>query len=174
MSIFSHNIYENVRTRAIVLHSDKLLLLEPFELGAGWQLPGGGLEPNESLAECGEREVLEETGIPVRVTGVAFLREWVVPKYCVLPDGNGIGFGLEVYLYADCTSDIFEPRVEHPNAQTPHWMHLAEVPGLPLWPKELKTWAASVTAGRVPRGVPLFVSQLESPDAPAPKAINFS
>src|SRR5713226_231301 len=99
MSIFSHNIYENLRSRVIVFHGSKLLLLEPVEAGTGWQLPGGGLEPNESLSECGEREVLEETGIAVRVTGVAFLREWVVPKYCVVQGGAGIGFGLEVYLY---------------------------------------------------------------------------
>ncbi len=90
MQIFSHNIYENVRTRIIVIHMGKLLLLEPSEIGPGWRLPGGGLEPNESLAECGEREVMEETGIEVKVSSVAFLREFVVPKYCVI-DENCIG-----------------------------------------------------------------------------------
>jgi hypothetical protein len=44
---------------------------------------------------------LEETGLLVGISGVAFLREWVVPKYCVVPDGQDqAGFGLEVYLYA--------------------------------------------------------------------------
>jgi len=33
-----------------------------------WCLPGGALDPGETAAECCEREVLEETGLHVRVT----------------------------------------------------------------------------------------------------------
>jgi len=32
-----------------------------------WCLPGGGMEPGESAAEACEREILEETGLSVRV-----------------------------------------------------------------------------------------------------------
>ena len=175
MSIFSHNIYENVRTRVIVIHLARLLLLEPYKPGAGWQLPGGGLEQNESLAECGEREVFEETGIQVKVSRVAFLREWVVPKYCV-PDepGEGAGFRLEVFLYAQLTAQHSELRLERPDAQTPHWVPLAQLATLPVWPKELKTLASIASSGHTPSGVPSFVSQLESPDAPAPEATIFA
>ena len=175
MSIFSHNIYENVRTGVIVIHSGRLLLLEPYKPGAGWQLPGGGLERNESLAECGEREVFEETGIHVKVSRVAFLREWVVPKYCVsFEDGEGIGFGLEVFLYAQLAAQRSELRLERPDAQTPHWVPLAKVPTLPVWPKELKTLASIAISRPTPQGVPSFVSQLDSPDAPAPEATIFA
>ena len=61
ISIFNHNVFENVRTRAIVLHGDSLLLLPPGSdaAEAAWGLPGGGLWPHESLAECARREVLE-------------------------------------------------------------------------------------------------------------------
>jgi phosphatase NudJ len=169
MSIFSHNVYDNVRTRVIVIDKGRLLLLEPFEPGAGWQLPGGGLEPHESLADCAEREVFEETGINVKVTRVAFLREFVVPRYCAVPNGGDrVGYGLEVYLYADPAADQLEPRLEHAGAQPPHWIPLGEVPALPVWPKELKTLAALLASGNIPRGVPSFVSQLDRPDAPAP------
>lgn len=175
MSIFSHNIYENVRTRVIVIHLAKLLLLAPYKPGAGWQLPGGGLERNESLAECGEREVFEETGIHVKVTKVAFLREWVVPKYCAsFEDGEGIGYGLEVFLYAHPLTEYVKPRVERPDAQMPHWIPLAQVPTLPVWPKELKTLAGIAISGHTLSGVPSFVSQLESPDALAPEATIFA
>ncbi len=173
MSIFNHNIYDNVRTRVIVFHAGNLLLLEPVEPGAGWRLPGGGLEPNESLAECGEREVLEETGLAVSVTSVAFLREWVVPKYCTVPDGDGIGYGLEVYQYADLARSGAELKPENTHAPTPHWKPVSKVPEFPLWPKELKTWAISARSGAVLRGVPLLISQLEDPDASAPTSINF-
>lgn len=173
MSIFSHNLYENVRTRVIVTYENKLLLLSPHEPGDGWRPPGGGLEFNESLAECAEREVLEETGIVVKVTNVAFLREWVVPKYCTVPEGDGIGFGLEVYLYATPITDQVQPHPEPGMTEMPHWIALDQVAALPLWPKELKTLATLMSSGYIPHGVPSFVSQLESPNAPAP-AVNFT
>jgi phosphatase NudJ len=168
MSIFSHDIFQNVRTRVIVIHEGKLLLLEPHESGAGWVLPGGGLEYNESLAECGEREVFEETGIKVKVTRVAFLREWVVPKYCAMPGDGGIGFGLEVYLYSYPVTDQLQPHPEYRSGQKPHWIPFDRISTLPVWPKELKSLAQSMVSGHTPRGVPSFVSQLESPDAAAP------
>jgi hypothetical protein len=42
MSIFDHNIYENIRTRAIVLHRDCVLMIRPDSNAdnAAWTLPG--------------------------------------------------------------------------------------------------------------------------------------
>ena len=78
MGIFSHSIYENIRTRTIVLYQGNMLLHPPQKDERGseaWRLPGGGLEPNESIAECARREVFEETGITVRVSNIVFLLE---------------------------------------------------------------------------------------------------
>jgi 8-oxo-dGTP pyrophosphatase MutT (NUDIX family) len=99
MSIFSHDIYQNVRTRTIVLHDGCMLLFPPEKDGGiwgdgAWGLPGGGLEPHESLAECARREVLEETGLSVRIGAIAFLLEWVVPCYGPgIEPGEGYGRG---------------------------------------------------------------------------------
>jgi 8-oxo-dGTP pyrophosphatase MutT (NUDIX family) len=170
MSIFSHNVYDNIRTRVIVLHQQQILLLPPTAAEAGWQAPGGGLEPNESLTDCAVREVLEETGLHIRIVGIAFLREWVVPKYCTLPDQpDGTGFGLEVFLYAFPSRKETAVRPEQESAGMPRWVPLAEVANLPLWPKELKTLASHLLAGVDLYGVPSFVSQLESPLAAAPE-----
>ncbi len=54
---------------AIVLQQDEVLLIRR---GAApqkglWSLPGGGLELGESLDQAVQREVLEETGLEVRV-----------------------------------------------------------------------------------------------------------
>lgn len=44
------------------------------------RLPGGGLNIQESLAECAIREVFEETGIHMRNSGIAFLRDGLCPS----------------------------------------------------------------------------------------------
>jgi ADP-ribose pyrophosphatase YjhB (NUDIX family) len=43
---------------------DRILLLARADTG-GWGLPGGFMEPGESLEETGRREVFEETGLRI-------------------------------------------------------------------------------------------------------------
>ncbi|HMN27772.1 MAG TPA: NUDIX domain-containing protein, partial [Caldilineaceae bacterium] len=123
MLVFNHNVYDSIRTRVIVLHRAQMLLLPPLQDGDGWQVPGGGLEQNESLSECAVREVFEETGLRIQVASIAFLREWVVPRHCVLPGGpEGIGFALEVFLYAHPVGAETALRPEEPGAKHPQWI----------------------------------------------------
>ena len=51
---------------AILDEHGRILLTRRADNGL-WCLPGGGMEPGESAAEACEREVLEETGLSVRV-----------------------------------------------------------------------------------------------------------
>ena len=51
--------------RGIVLRDGKILLSRET-VTDWWLLPGGGLEPGETLASCCEREVAEETGYRVK------------------------------------------------------------------------------------------------------------
>jgi len=44
------------------------ILMTQREDNSRWCLPGGGMDPGESAAETCVREVLEETGLEVRVT----------------------------------------------------------------------------------------------------------
>jgi 8-oxo-dGTP pyrophosphatase MutT (NUDIX family) len=172
VSIVGHDIYENIRTRTIVLHEGHILLI-PTEgpakgNGTVWRLPGGGLEPHESLAECAQREVLEETGIAVRVGRIALLREWVVPRYTqVAEPADGHGFGLEVFHYAYPDEPVPALRPEKPGAPLAKWVPLAEVAPLPLWPKELKPLCRRLLEGHAPEGIVSLLGQLESPLARA-------
>lgn len=66
----------------------RILLTQRADNGQ-WCLPGGAVEPGESVAEACEREVLEETGLSVRVkrlVGVYSHPDMLV----VYPDGKKI------------------------------------------------------------------------------------
>lgn len=52
--------------RVMVVDGDKVLLIRHTYV-PGWQFPGGGIGPGETIADGAAREVLEETGH--RVTG---------------------------------------------------------------------------------------------------------
>ena len=50
--------------RVMVVDGDKVLLIRHTYV-PGWQFPGGGASPGETLESCGARETLEETGYRV-------------------------------------------------------------------------------------------------------------
>ncbi len=52
-----------VRSRAIIVHEGKLLIVKHTPGSDYYALPGGHLEPNETPAQCCEREILEELGV---------------------------------------------------------------------------------------------------------------
>lgn len=52
---------------AVILNDDRRLLLQQRSDGGQWGLPGGSVEVGESVTEAMVREVLEETGLDVRV-----------------------------------------------------------------------------------------------------------
>lgn len=55
---------------AIVPDDDGRILLIRRTDNNYWSIPGGGLEPGESVSQAVAREVMEETGIACEVTGL--------------------------------------------------------------------------------------------------------
>lgn len=68
----------------MVLREGKLLCvrqrpnnLMPVSSEKVWNLPGGGIDSNESLTECLKREMLEETGIPATVGNLMYIQQFL-------------------------------------------------------------------------------------------------
>jgi 8-oxo-dGTP diphosphatase len=64
----------NVCARICLVHESKLLLVSND--GSYWYLPGGHMEPAESLANCARREVYEETGYEIQIQDVIYVFEF--------------------------------------------------------------------------------------------------
>lgn len=58
------------RVCVYVIDRDRLLVFEHRDASAGVQVPAGGMGAGESLRTAAEREVREETGLAVRVSGL--------------------------------------------------------------------------------------------------------
>lgn len=67
--------------RALILHQDRLLLVNAYPAGRSdlWCAPGGGVEPGASLHDNLIREVHEETGLTISVGAPALINEFHDP-----------------------------------------------------------------------------------------------
>ena len=68
-----------IRVATVIERSGALLLVrhkkpnrKPY-----WVLPGGRLEPDETIPECAEREAAEETGLPGIFAGILYVSEFL-------------------------------------------------------------------------------------------------
>jgi len=72
---------------AAIFDDQSRILLTKRQDNGQWCLPSGGMEPGESAAEACEREVMEETGLRVRVK--RFVGVYSHPDQLIIyPDGN--------------------------------------------------------------------------------------
>jgi len=54
----------------VVRRGHRFLLTQEQKYGSTWSIPGGRVEPGETLADAAVREVFEETGVPVQLDGI--------------------------------------------------------------------------------------------------------
>ena len=73
------NNESNIFVSTVVLEGDKVLMMREAKNNLGqrgtWNFPAGHAEHGEGLADAAVREVLEETGYEVKLTGVAAMQK---------------------------------------------------------------------------------------------------
>lgn len=136
---------------AIVMDKGRLLLVRrDTEPGRGlWTLPGGRVEPGESLREAVVREVREETSVDVEVDGMIGVAERIVR------DDDGAVAYHYVILDFVCTrraaGDAAGPKAGD-DAADARWVPVDELPGMKLTDGLLEFLAdRGVLEGRKPR-----------------------
>ena len=63
-----------VAVSAVLTDDEGRILLQRRTDNRLWALPGGGMDLDESVPEAARREVREETGYEVEITGIVFWR----------------------------------------------------------------------------------------------------
>lgn len=128
----AHHI--RVRAGAVILEDNSILLVEfNDQNGLHYNLPGGGVEPNETVIEAIRREVKEEASIDVEVGPLAFVYEYAphlnANKY---GDTHSLGLMFECKIKEGLTPRI--PNNPDPNQTDVKWIPLSELNDIILYP----------------------------------------
>lgn len=123
---------------AVVRLGHRFLLTQERKYGSTWSIPGGRVEPGESLAEACIREVLEETGVPVRLDGIVRIEH----------TPSSTGSRVRVVFVATPLDDTPPKTVADEESLQARWLTMAEIAALPLRGSDLRALLESVAAGR--------------------------
>jgi phosphatase NudJ len=122
----------------VVRRGHRFLLTQEQKYGSTWSIPGGRVEPGESLADAAVREVLEETGVPVRIDGILRIEH----------AASETTARVRVLFVGTPIDDTPPKSVADAESLGAAWLTLDEVRGRPLRGAELRALLESVESGR--------------------------
>ena len=100
-----HITHVKVGVGVIVVDDSGRVLLEKRSDNGMWGLPGGGIEPGESVYETALREVKEETGLDIEITGlVGVYSEPSAGRVVTYPDNGDVRHLIDIVLVAEIIS----------------------------------------------------------------------
>ncbi|MGN6110799.1 MAG: NUDIX domain-containing protein [Kofleriaceae bacterium] len=122
----------------VVRLGPRFLLAQERKYRNTWSIPGGRVEPGETLFEAAVRETLEETGVPIRLDGV--LRIEHVP--------GADGARCRVVFTGTPIDDTPPKTAADDESLGAAYLTLAEIRGRRLRGHDLARLLESVAAGR--------------------------
>lgn len=107
---------QKVRCTAVLIEDDAILLVKQKitdALSRQWSLPGGTLEPGETLEECVCREAREETGLEMAIEKLLYIcdrihddQHTVHVTFLMRSTGGAMQLGIEPEEWANPITDI--------------------------------------------------------------------
>jgi 8-oxo-dGTP diphosphatase len=134
----THGMDFGVRVAAVVEREGTLLLVchQKPDRDPYWVLPGGRLEPGETIPECAGRELAEETGLTAGFSGVLYVSEF-------LRQGrHTIDVVARMSLEGEAEASLgSDPEVEpgtEPTLREVRWVSVEELREIELLPASIK------------------------------------
>ncbi|MBQ7503604.1 NUDIX hydrolase [bacterium] len=134
----------NIRIRvAVIIRKDnKILLIEHHKNSQYyWLLPGGGLEYQEDIKACAERELKEETNLDIKVGDLAFISE------AINPDGSR--HLIQLVFFAEQTGGELKLGDEE-RLHSLRYIDISELESLQMYPPVAKHIIEAVKGTRPP------------------------
>lgn len=123
-----------VSARALIVRGGSVLLVEfDDESGLHYNLPGGGVEPGESLVEALQRETAEETSAEIEVGPLLFVVEYE-PQRNLMWAGpvHALSFIFECSLAGEVEPGM--PACPDANQTAVKWIRLSDLESVELLP----------------------------------------
>lgn len=129
-----HEYDTRVAAYAVIVDGDRILLSWWNGEGHGtpaWSLPGGGVDLPETPAEGAVREVREETGFDVELTGLLAVDSFVVPPEERLLDTDRWNRSLRIVYSARVIGGTLGTLEVDGSTDHAEWVPIASVPDVP-------------------------------------------
>ena len=127
----------------VVRRGHRFLLTQEKKYGESWSIPGGRVEAGESLVDAAVREVLEETGVPIRLDGI--LRIEHTPSSHTTDLASGVR--MRVIFIGSPIDDTSPKATPDDESLRAAYLTLAEIQQLSLRGSELVALLESVSTG---------------------------